>query len=119
MAWTPGADMTDDDIRLVEQLAETLSRQQIADYFGMSHNTLARICKDQPEVLDALVRGKANAINRIAKSVVLAAEGGDMKAAAFYLRTQAGWVETNRTELTGKNGDPVEIDMQWTVEVVE
>jgi transcriptional regulator with XRE-family HTH domain len=111
--------MTDDDIRLVEQLAETLSRQQIADYFGMSHNTLARICKDQPEVLDALVRGKANAINRIAKSVVLAAEGGDMKAAAFYLRTQAGWVETNRTELTGKNGDPVEIDMQWTVEVVE
>jgi hypothetical protein len=44
---------------------------------------------------------------------------GDIVAAKFYLSHQAGWTETKRTELTGRDGDPIEIDMHWTIEVVE
>jgi hypothetical protein len=44
---------------------------------------------------------------------------GDIAAAKFYLSHQAGWSEVKRTEVTGKDGDPIEIDMHWTIEVVE
>ena len=46
---------------------------------------------------------------------------GDVGAAKFWLSHQAGWSETKRTELSGPNGDPIEmdVDMKWTIEVVE
>jgi hypothetical protein len=36
------------------------------------------------------------------------AKEGDLGAMCFYLKTQAGWRETKRTELTGGDGEPLQ-----------
>lgn len=84
-----------DDKKIIEleALASTLSKKQVADYFNISDTTLRAIEARQPEVLDAYKRGKAKAIDRVAKNLIKQAEDGNASAAIFYLKTQAGWKE--------------------------
>jgi hypothetical protein len=79
----------------------------------------AQHSKDSQNLLRRIGKGKALGITKIAKSLAAKALDGDIVAAKFYLSHQAGWTETKRTELTGRDGDPIEIDMHWTIEVVE
>ena len=73
----------------------------------------------QPELSEAYWKGKALGVTKVAKSLAAKALDGDINAAKFYLSHQAGWTETKRTELSGIDGDPIEIDHHWTIEVVE
>jgi hypothetical protein len=75
--------------------------------------------KDSQNFLRRIGRVRLLGITKIAKSLAAKALDGDVNAAKFYLSHQAGWTETKRTELTGRDGDPIEIDMHWTIEVVE
>jgi len=77
----------------VEALAAVLSKKQMADYFCMSETTLREIEKRQPEVSDAYKKGRAKAIGNVAKNLITKAQEGNMTAAIFYLKTQAGWRE--------------------------
>jgi hypothetical protein len=88
----------------VGALAAVLSQEQIADYFGIARNTFIAICERQPEVLEQYKKGKARAIGTVAKGLVKQAMEGNTSAAMFYLKTQAGWRETNVQEITGKDG---------------
>jgi len=101
------------------QLADVLSQKQLADYFGCTPNTLRAAFQRQTELSEAYRKGKALGITKVAKSLAAKALDGDIAAAKFYLSHQAGWSEVKRTEVTGKDGDPIEIDMHWTIEVVE
>ena len=93
----------------VEALAAVLSKGQMADYFGISETTLREIENRQPEVSDAYKRGKAKAIGNVAKNLINQAQAGNISAAIFYLKTQAGWKETQVNEHTGVDGGPIEV----------
>lgn len=93
----------------VEALAAVLSKGQMADYFGISETTLREIENRQPEVSDAYKRGKAKAIGNVAKNLISQAQAGNISAAIFYLKTQAGWKETQVNEHTGVDGGPIEV----------
>ena len=101
------------EIEECQRLAASITKRQLADYFGCSFNTLQAAMQRQPEFNEAYRKGKAMAIMK--------GLDGDVGAAKFWLSHQAGWSETKRTELSGPNGDPIEmdVDMKWTIEVVE
>ena len=92
----------------VEALAAVLSKGQMADYFSISETTLREVESRQPEVFDAYKRGKAKAIGNVAKNLISQAQNGNISAAIFYLKTQAGWSEVQKHELTGADGAPLE-----------
>ena len=94
----PLIEFTDTKVAQVEALAAVLSKKQTADYMGVSETTFREIEGRQEEVSDAYKRGKAKAINRMGQSLVMQAEDGNTSAAIFYLKTQAGWRETDNDQ---------------------
>lgn len=81
----------------VESLAEVLTTEQIADYFGISRDTFYQIMKRQEDVSIHYKKGKAKIISEIAQNLITKARQGDLGAMIFFLKTQAGWRE--KTEL--------------------
>lgn len=96
--------LTEDQRAQVEALAAYLTQDQIADYFGMARNTFLAICDREPDVLERYKRGKARAIGAVAQGLIQQARNGDKVAAMFYLKTQAGWRETNHIDHTSSDG---------------
>lgn len=92
-AWEPNEDERR-RIRLYAGLGMT--QEQIAVLIGKSVDTLGRRCREDLDV------GLAEAIAKVAGSLVQKALGGDTTCAIFYLKTQAGWKETNVTEHRGQ-----------------
>ncbi len=86
----------DTQIAQVEALAAVLSKKQLADYMNVGETTFREIEGRQPEVLDAYKRGKAKAISKMGRSLIMQAEDGNTSAAIFYLKTQAGWREADQ-----------------------
>lgn len=83
----------------VEALASVLSKKQMADYFGISENTFRAVESRQPEVFEAYKKGKGKAIASVGTNLISMAQKGNVTAAIFYLKTQAGWRE-NQPEVT-------------------
>jgi len=92
--------LNDEQITKVEALASVLTTEQIADYFGIGRTTFYDIMNRQPEVSERYKKGRAKAIGNMAQSLLMQAQGGDNSAMMFYLKTQAGWKETQVTENT-------------------
>ena len=86
----------DTQIAQVEALAAVLSKKQLADYMDVSETTFREIEARQPDVFDAYKRGKAKAIGSIGQSLIQQAKNGNIAAAIFYLKTQAGWREADQ-----------------------
>jgi hypothetical protein len=82
----------------VETLAALLNQDQIADYLGMSRSTFRGLCGRDEELAVRYKRGKAKAIAHVANGLLMKARNGDTTSAIFYLKTQAGWRETERHE---------------------
>ncbi len=78
----------------ISELAATLTQKQIAAYYDMTEPTFINIKKRQPEVLLAYKRGQAKKIDTMANFLFKAAEGGNVSAMIFYLKTKGGWRET-------------------------
>jgi hypothetical protein len=85
----------------VETLAALLSQDQIADYLGIGRTTFHEICKRDPEVAERYKRGKSKAIAHVAKGLLMKARNGDTTSSILYLKTEAGWRETDRREHVG------------------
>ena len=100
--------LTDDQVREVETLAALLNQDQIADYFGISRTTFRRIRERDEEVRIRYKRGKARAIAHVANGLLQKARAGDTTSMIFFLKTQAGWRETERREHSGPDGGPME-----------
>ena len=97
----------EEKIKMVEEFASVLTKQQICDYFKLSWNAFDNVMERQPEVEEAYLSGKAKAIASVANSLLNQALNGNVSAAIFYLKTRAGWTESSKFELTGANGAPV------------
>ena len=92
-------DLTDEDRQKIELLAEVLNQDQIADRLGFTGRTLRNIFDRDAEALSAYKRGRARAIEEVGTSLLKKARDGDTASAIFYLKTQAGWRETQELEL--------------------
>jgi len=98
----PPVVFNDQQVLQIETLAAVLSKAQLSDYFGVSENTFREIEGRQPEVSEAYKRGKAKAIGNVAGNLIAQAKAGNVSAAIFYLKTQAGWKETQTVEHDGE-----------------
>lgn len=92
--WKPTAEEIS-KIKLYAGLGST--QEQVGKMIGKSVDTLTR----NEDAKQAFEQGKAETIAKVAGSLVKRALGGDTTSAIFYLKTQAGWKETNFHEHAG------------------
>jgi hypothetical protein len=73
----------------------------MADYLGIGERTFRDILNRDERVLAAYKKGKSRQIAKVAGWLFDKCEAGDTTAMIFFLKTQAGWRETDReiTEL--------------------
>lgn len=98
----PRITLTPEQILEVETLAAVLNQEQISDYFGIDADTFRAIRERDPEVSRSYKRGKAKAIGSIGSNLIGQAKSGNVAAAIFYLKTQAGWKETQDLHVTNE-----------------
>lgn len=83
--------------------ANGLTTEQIGAYLHLSGRAVKihykQELKDGFDYTYAIVSGR----------LVKMAMEGDKTCMIFWLKTKAGWRETNRTEVTGPNGSPIDI----------
>jgi IS30 family transposase len=99
--------LTNEQTIQVEALAAYLSQDQIADYLGIARNTFSAIMDRNEDVFARYKKGKAKAIETMAKGLIQQGIEGNTTAQIFYLKTQAGWKETQVNENVGKDGGPI------------
>ncbi len=87
-------------IKEIERLASVLTKAQMADYYGIQEKTFRAAEERQIEVFTAYKKGRAKTVLAVANNLVNQANDGNMTAAIFYLKTQAGWKEE-----TGQNNN--------------
>ena len=94
------------DLKQVESLAANgLTQEQIASALGISETTtLHQRKRDSADFAAAIKRGKAKGIALVTNKLMESIKGGNMTGMIFFLKTQAGWKETNVQEHTGANG---------------
>ena len=93
------------DLKQVESLAANgLTQEQIAAALGISESTLHKRKQENTDFTAAIKRGKAKGIALVTNKLMESIKGGNMTGMIFFLKTQAGWKETNVQEHTGANG---------------
>ena len=95
---------TDEHLAQIEALGAFLSIEQIAEYFGIGKTTLYRRVQENEQIMERYKKGRARAIASIAKGLVQDAIAGDNACRFFYLKTQAGWKETQVVDNTSSDG---------------
>ena len=79
-------------------------QEDIARMIGTSEPTLRKHFRHELDVAMA----EANA--KVASSLFKMATSGNVAAAIFWSKARMGWRETTRTEVTGENGGPVQLE---------
>lgn len=108
----PIIELTDEQVIQVKALAQYLSKEQIADYLGVARSTFDAILERDEQVFIHYKKGKASAIANVAKGLVKQAIDGNMTAAIFYLKTQAGWRETEIAADDTNAAKPVTVNIE-------
>jgi len=88
------------DLAKVESLAANgLTQEQIAAALGISESTLHKRKQENTEFTAAIKRGKAKGIALVTNKLMESIKDGNMTGMIFFLKTQAGWKETNVQEV--------------------
>ena len=89
--------LTPDEIRRCEiYYAYGMTQKEMAALIGVSIATFERRIKDQPELLEGLLKGKAKADTQVIDSLFKnAVKKGNVTAQIFWLKTRRGWSEHN------------------------
>lgn len=104
----PAHEPTTEKKALVKTLAAVGIRyEDIADKLDICSDTLVK--HYQKELLD----GRVDANAQVAKSLFEQAKMGNTSASIFWLKTRAGWKETQVNEMVGADGRPVEVVVGW------
>jgi hypothetical protein len=90
-AGRPVANIDQDQVRRLAGLQ--LSVRQIAGCIGVSRRTMFNRMKTDPNLRAAYQLGISEAILKAAEIIMGAIEAGDVKAAKYFLRTRAEWVD--------------------------
>lgn len=93
------------DLAKVEALAANgLTQQQIADSLGISERTLYKNKKENAEIAEAIKRGRNKGIAYVTNALMSKIKSGNVTAMIFYLKTQAGWKESQNIDHTSSDG---------------
>ena len=102
---------TDDNRKLVRNLAAVGTKyEDISLKLEISSDTLVKYYKKE------LDDGRIDANAAIAQSLVGAAKSGNTSAQMFWLKTRAGWKETNALEVSGADGGAITVISKINVE---
>lgn len=109
----PAHEPTDDSRRYVEELAARgIPQADICKVVGISEPTLRLHYRQE------LDTGTTRANHAVAGALFRKATEGEgsaaVTAAIFWLKTRAGWKETNVNELVGKDGGPLPTNIAIT-----
>lgn len=100
--------------QIIECMSEGHSVAAFAGRVKVARNTVYEWAKQYPEFYDALKVGQARATDFWEKLLVTIARdgGGNATAAIFALknRAHADWADRIQTELTGKDGGPLQVE---------
>ena len=111
-AGRPEYKKTDEDAKNVEALTIAgVPQKLVSKILKISEPTLRKHYRDELDTSKA----KANAV--ISQSLFKLAREGNVTAQIFWLKTQAGWKETNHVELTGKDGDKLFDEPKQLIEI--
>ena len=101
---------TDKDREIVKAMASYgVPQEDIGRVIGVSHVTLRKYYA--PEIETAAVQANA----KVAETCYQMAVSGKMPAATFFwLKTRAGWRETDRIEHVGEGGGAVKLEVIYT-----
>lgn len=102
--------LTPEQTNQLEALAAFLPLDQIADFFGISDDTLRRRMQEDPEILRLYQKGRSRAHASIGGTILQQARAGNLTAAIFYAKTQMRWSETRTINANVTNGD-ITIDL--------
>lgn len=83
--------MTADEIR--EMASGGMSRQQVADYYGITVRRLNQIFKQRDDLLAAFNTGLAQGIKVATRELMNRIQEGNIIATIFYLKARGGWIE--------------------------
>lgn len=88
------------DVAEVVRLASRgLTEEQIAESLGISITTLERRKREGEVFAEAIRRGRALGIAQVANAHFEAALAGNVTAQIFFLKSRAGWKETQTVEV--------------------
>lgn len=94
--------------------AEGLVEYQIAEALGICQDTFTKRKQEEPEIAEALKRGKRSARGRIENTAFKCAQKAEtdhryQTSLIFWLKAQAGWKERSHIEVTGADGGPLAV----------
>ncbi len=96
----------EDFIKEVEVLGgHGLLLMDLWSYFGLKKNYWYNYCKKNPEIPDAMIRGKTRAGVMVTSQLMKKIKEGNVTCIIFYLKTQMGWRETRVLDLTPETKD--------------
>tara|TARA_Y100001938_G_C8078632_1_gene427704 strand:+ start:1041 stop:1484 length:444 start_codon:yes stop_codon:yes gene_type:complete len=108
----PEYEKTDENIKTVEALAIAgVPQKIISQILKISEPTLRKHFRNELDTSKA----RANAV--ISQALFRNAKSGNVAAQIFWLKTQAGWRETNHYELTGKDGEKLFEEPKQLIEI--
>jgi hypothetical protein len=108
--------LDDNEIKKLKKLAPALSHEQLAAYLGMSDNCLRAMFAREPELLAVYNKALLNASTKMISKLYKSGMDGDFQSMKLWLSQRAGWTEKKQTEISGKDGQP--LDTVWTVNIV-
>jgi hypothetical protein len=97
--------------RVAEYAGLGLTWSQISGVLKVPERTLQRYC--QEDYNDGKAQKGAIAVAKLWQLV----EGGHPASIFFFLKTQMGWKETSKNELSGPDGKPIQTEGNLEVEV--
>lgn len=99
----PSHKPTDELRKRVKTLAGFgLNIEQIGHVIGLDRHTVSKHYREE------LRSGKSEALAICVNSLFANIKKGNVAAQIFYLKTQARWTETERHEVSGPEGGPIE-----------
>lgn len=84
-----------------------LTQEQISKILGISDDTLRKHYRDELDTAEARMNAQ---VAQNLFSIATSKGQGAVSAATFWMKTRAQWRETNRTELSGVNGGPIQTE---------
>ena len=108
----PKVELTPEQIKEVEELASSLTIEDIADHLGISEATFHNLKNRDNEVLRAYKKGRRTKLLKYAQELEKRAVEGDTSAIIFFLKTQAKWSTSPKEKINidlPKDATPVEL----------
>lgn len=106
----PKRTFTDEQIKQLQTMAGLgLTQKQMAALCDISLATFERWLSENEAARSAVERGNAKAVMAVAKTAYQMAIAGNQPAMTmFYLKTRAGWRETDRIDMNTKISGAIE-----------